>query len=106
MATDAEDGTVLRYPLTGRASQLVSLTPVEEAALAALQAERRPVPRNREIVQAGRKYDGVFVLIDGVAIRYRVLRDGRRQVLSIILPAISSGSRAAFSRRRCIRSRR
>jgi CRP-like cAMP-binding protein len=83
-------------PLTAKLARLVALSPAETAALSALQSSARPVPRNREIIIAGRKYDGVFVLIDGAAIRYRVLRDGRRQVLNIALPGDFIGFPANF----------
>src|SRR5712691_129477 len=91
-------------PLTSKLARLVPLSPAETAALTTLQAPTRPVPRNREIISAGRKYDGVFVLIDGAAIRYRVLHDGRRQVLNIVLPGDFIGFPACFSRPRSIRS--
>jgi CRP-like cAMP-binding protein len=90
------DAPGLAFPLTSKLARLVALSPEETGALATLQAPTRPVPRNREIISAGRKYDGIFVLIDGTAIRYRVLRDGRRQVLNIALPGDFIGSPANF----------
>lgn len=92
---DAET-LALATPLTSRLARLVPLSPDESAALAELQAPTRPVARNREIISAGRRYDGVFVLIDGAAIRYRVLHDGRRQVLNIVLPGDFIGFPASF----------
>ncbi|MFI4948689.1 MAG: Crp/Fnr family transcriptional regulator [Alphaproteobacteria bacterium] len=86
----------LDLPLTAKLARLLPLSPQETTALAALQAATRPVARNREIISAGRKYDGVFVLIDGAAIRCRVLRDGRRQVLNIALPGDFIGFPACF----------
>jgi CRP-like cAMP-binding protein len=86
----------LACPLTSRLARLVLLSPGEIAALALLQAPTRPVSRNREIISVGRRYDGVFVLIDGAAIRYRVLHDGRRQVLNIVLPGDLIGFPASF----------
>jgi CRP-like cAMP-binding protein len=83
-------------PLTTKLARLVALLPEETAALSALQSSTRVVALNREIITAGRKYDGVFVLIDGAAIRYRVLRDGRRQVLNIVLPGDFIGFPASF----------
>jgi CRP-like cAMP-binding protein len=83
-------------PLTSKLARLLPLSQAETAALAALQSPTRAVSRNREIISAGRKYDGVFVLIDGAAIRYRVLRDGRRQVLNIALPGDFIGFPANF----------
>jgi CRP-like cAMP-binding protein len=86
----------LAFPLTGKLARLVPLSPEEIGALAVLQSAIQAVPRNREIISAGRKYDGVFVLIDGAAIRYRVLRDARRQVLNIALPGDFIGFPASF----------
>jgi CRP-like cAMP-binding protein len=83
-------------PLTRRLARLVPLSPAEHETLAALQSATRLVARNREIVSLGRKYDGVFVLIEGVAMRYRVLRDGRRQVLNIALPGDFIGFPVCF----------
>jgi len=88
--------SALAFPLTNKLARLVPLSPEETAALATLQAPTRPVTHGREIISAGRKYDGVFVLIDGPAIRFRVLRDGRRQVLNIALPGDFIGFPASF----------
>jgi len=92
----AAEPSALADPLTSRLARLVSLLPQEVAALAALQAAPRPVARNSEIIRAGRNYDGVFVLIEGAAIRYRVLRDGRRQILNVVLPGDFIGFPACF----------
>lgn len=83
-------------PLLRKLTRLAPLSPAEATALAAMQAAPRAVPRNREIINAGRKYDGVFVLLDGLAMRYRVLHDGRRQVLNIVLPGDIIGFPACF----------
>lgn len=83
-------------PLTQRLSRLISLSPAESDVLAELQASPRPVARGREMVLEGRKYDGLMVLLDGVALRYRVLQDGRRQVLNIILPGDFVGFPGCF----------
>ena len=92
----ASQASAAATPLSTKLARLVALSPVETAALSALQSSTRAVSRNREIITAGRKYDGVFVLIDGAAIRYRVLRDGRRQVLNIALPGDFVGFPASF----------
>ena len=82
--------------LKRKLARLAALSPEEEAALDELLSAVHPVARNREIISAGRKYDGMFVLIDGVAIRYRILHDGRRQVLNIVLPGDFIGFPACF----------
>ena len=65
---------------------MVALAPDEIAVLEDLQSTTRIVRRNREIVTEGKKYDALFVLIDGISIRYRILHDGRRQIMNIALP--------------------
>lgn len=85
-----------KFPLTQRLSRLIPLAPSEIAVLAELQGSPRPVVRGREMVLEGRKYDGLMVLIDGVGLRYRVLQDGRRQVLNIILPGDFIGFPGCF----------
>jgi CRP-like cAMP-binding protein len=86
-------------PLTRKLVQLVDLSPEEVTVLQDLQSKTRLVRRNREIVTQGRKYDALFVMIDGISIRYRVLHDGRRQILNIALPGDFVGFPACFFER-------
>jgi CRP-like cAMP-binding protein len=83
-------------PLTRKVAHWVSLSSQEMAVLAELQTPARTVPRNREIITEGCKYAELFVLLEGVAIRYRVLRNGRRQILNIALPGDFIGFPACF----------
>jgi CRP-like cAMP-binding protein len=83
-------------PLTRKLTRLMALSPAETAVLSEFQANPRSIARGREIVVEGRKYDGVSVLLDGVALRYRVLQDGRRQVLNIVLPGDFIGFPGCF----------
>ena len=86
----------LANPLTKKLAQLVPLSAADAAVLDALQSPARSIARNRELITAGRKYDGLLVLIDGIAIRSRVLHDGRRQVLNIAIPGDIIGFPACF----------
>jgi|SRR5580700_1731948 CRP-like cAMP-binding protein len=83
-------------PLTAKLARSVSLSPREMAVLAELQVPMRPVRRHREIITEGRKYAEIYVLLEGIAIRYRVSHDGRRQVLNIVLPGDFIGFPACF----------
>jgi CRP-like cAMP-binding protein len=83
-------------PLTAKLARSVSLSPQEMAVLAELQVPMRPVRRHREIITEGRKYAEIYVLLEGIAIRYRVSHDGRRQVLNIVLPGDFIGFPACF----------
>jgi CRP-like cAMP-binding protein len=90
-------------PLTKKLAQLVRLAPDEIAILEDLQSATRRVRRNREVLTQGQKYDVLFVLIDGAAIRYRILHDGRRQVLNIAVPGDFIGFPSTFLRKCCTR---
>ena len=86
----------LPTPLTRKLAQYVPLSADEIVVLRDLQLATRLVGRNREIISEGRKYDALLVLIEGVSIRYRVLHDGRRQILNITLPGDFIGFPGCF----------
>jgi len=83
-------------PLGRKLAAWTSLSPGELAALDDLHTATRTVASNRDLITEGYKYDAVFVLLDGVAIRYRVLHDGRRQILNVVLPGDFVGFPACF----------
>lgn len=83
-------------PLTLRLERLVPLSVEETELLRGLQSAGRRVERGREIVAEGRRYDGLLILLDGMALRYRVLHDGRRQVLNVVLPGDFIGFPGCF----------
>ena len=85
--------------LTRKLTAQTSLSAGELESLNGLLAEARTVPVNREIITEGYKYTALFVLLEGAAMRYRVLHDGRRQVMNIILPGDFAGFPACFFER-------
>ena len=83
-------------PLARKLAWLAGLSPEETATFDALLSATRSVRRNREIITEGRNYETLSVLLEGSAIRYRILRDGRRQVLNIVLPGDFIGFPGCF----------
>jgi CRP-like cAMP-binding protein len=83
-------------PLTAKLARSVLLSPQEIAVLAEMQLPTRTVRRDREILTEGRQYNDLFVLLEGSAIRYQVSRDGRRQILNVVLPGDFIGFPACF----------
>ena len=92
----ASEAPRINTPLTSKIVHYLTLSPEEIARFAELQVPTRTVRRGSEIVAQGRKYSEVFVLLEGIAIRYRVSHDGRRQILNIILPGDFIGFPACF----------
>jgi CRP-like cAMP-binding protein len=86
MATPSARQPRLAIPLTRKLSRSVSLSAAEVVVLRDVQSPRRFVGHNREIIAKGGEYDRLLVLLEGVSVRYRILHDGRRQVLNITLP--------------------
>jgi CRP-like cAMP-binding protein len=74
------------FPLIDRLAAFVPLTEAEHAFLRELHANRRAIARHREVIVTGRRYDGLFILCDGIVLRYKVLSDGKRQILGLGLP--------------------
>lgn len=83
-------------PLARKLACFAELSVDDMQILDALHAARRPVRRNRDIVSEGRSYETMFVLLEGSAIRHRILRDGRRQILNILLPGDFIGFPGCF----------
>jgi CRP-like cAMP-binding protein len=95
----AEPSSAQARPATPLARKLAwfgELSPDDLDILDALHTGTRIVRRNREILTEGRRYETLFVLMEGSAIRYRVLRDGRRQILNILLPGDFAGFPGCF----------
>ena len=70
-----------------------TLPPVaaEAVSLLDLASVSRSVRAGYEIVSEGRRCAGLFLLAEGIAIRYRILRDGQRQILNFLLPGDFAG---------------
>lgn len=56
-----------------------------------LQSVSRTLGAGREIVSEGKRCNAIFLIAEGIAIRYRILRDGRRHILNLLLPGDFAG---------------
>lgn len=74
----------------------LALSPDEVPTLNELLATARPVRRRQDILTEGRRTRTVFLVLDGLLIRYRITRDGHRQVVNVVLPGDSVGSPSCF----------
>lgn len=72
----------LKASLGDKLARFVDLTPRERAHLEKMQTDFVSVRVGGDIVRAGQTYRCIYILNEGMAIRYKVLHDGRRQVLN------------------------
>ncbi|MBZ9706283.1 Crp/Fnr family transcriptional regulator [Mesorhizobium sp. B2-1-8] len=88
-------------PLTGHAimTRLTRVMKLDAADLASLEAifERDVTVRKREeLVIHGSQFRSLCFIKEGYAIRYRLLRSGKRQILKLILPGDVIGFPVSF----------
>src|SRR4051794_28292533 len=92
--------------LARKLGRFAPLAPDELAALAALEAERRPVAAGAELVREREAGQRAFILRDGWACCYKLLPDGGRQVIDVRLPGDFVGLRSVLpAHRRPLRRR-
>jgi len=73
-------------PFVRRLAQISPLSPAEITILGELQWNTRTVRRSSDITTEGRSEGSFFIVMEGSAMRYRTLRDGRRQIINLIFP--------------------
>ncbi|HWB52403.1 MAG TPA: Crp/Fnr family transcriptional regulator [Stellaceae bacterium] len=81
---------------TRRFAKRLALTPDELPILTEILSTARPFRRRQDIVTEGRRNRTIFLLLDGLLIRYRITRDGHRQVVNLVVPGDSVGSPSCF----------
>jgi CRP-like cAMP-binding protein len=84
-------------PLTRKLAQFASLSRDELVLLYELHGDTRMLQRHGDLVTEGRSSDSLFIVIEGIAISYRILHDGRRQIINIVLPGDVIGALGSFS---------
>lgn len=67
-------------------SRFGELTDEEIGVLESLSANHEHRPRGRDLIRQGECADAVQLLLEGWAFRYKVLKNGRRQILGYLLP--------------------
>lgn len=87
MTNQAErDDRSLRASLIAKLGHFLDLSVRERAYLEEVQREFIKVRPGSDVLSAGQACRCIYVLNHGMAIRYKVLRDGRRQILNLLLP--------------------
>lgn len=82
--------------LARKFAEYVPLTLEEQFKVRDLASDIQHVSRRQDLVIEGHKSDAVFLLTEGFLMRYRILRDGRRQIVSMIIPGDFAGVPGCF----------
>jgi CRP-like cAMP-binding protein len=72
------------------------VTPAELASIQKIKSDHLPIAAGAEIIRIGDAAPEVYTLYAGWAFRYKMLPDGRRQILAFLLPGDLLGLQAAM----------
>lgn len=95
-SAEAAQKTAERFPLIDRLASYLSLAPAEIEFLRELHGLKKKFTRHRDIIAQGRPYRNVLILCSGLVCHYKILPDGKRQVLNLLLPGDLIGFPACF----------
>jgi CRP-like cAMP-binding protein len=73
-------------PLIQKLEHACDLDEADRAALQALLATTQQVEADRDLCREGDRPENVHLVVDGLAYRYKILPDGKRQILGLLIP--------------------
>ena len=88
-----------QHPFVMRLLEHVELSADDLKSLEALIEDEMPVKRRRDLVVDGYEFRKLCFLKDGYAVRYKLLRNGKRQILNVLLPGDLVGIPGSFLKR-------
>lgn len=83
--------------LARKLAAFMPLTAKEREFVRKLLARRQELPAQSDLIVEGEPLERVYALTEGWACRYKLLSDGRRQILNFVLPGDFVGLRANWS---------
>lgn len=84
------------HPLIARLSKFMTIDASDLDCLASLIETDHLVKKRQDLIIFGHEYRQLCFVRDGYAIRYRLLRNGKRQVLNVVLPGDVIGFPVSF----------
>ena len=88
--------SLAEHPFVARLSRLVKLSALDLSNLERIVEGERLVKKRQDLVVVGHEYRNLCLVSDGYAIRYKLLRSGKRQILNVILPGDVIGFPVSF----------
>jgi CRP-like cAMP-binding protein len=90
------DVSLAGHPFVTRLARLMKLSTADLKSLERIVDSERLVKRRHDLVVIGDEYRNLCFVKDGYAIRYKLLRSGKRQILNVILPGDVIGLPVSF----------
>ncbi|MGH1592240.1 Crp/Fnr family transcriptional regulator [Methylobacterium phyllosphaerae] len=83
--TSALDGG-RNNPLILKLESLAALSGDDKVVLERISANPHLVPAGTDLIREGDKPDGVYLILDGIACRYKLRANGARQIMAYLVP--------------------
>ena len=97
--TAPRNGSLGRHPFTTRLLQHVDLDVADLADLDAVIDGELTIRKRRDLIVDGYEYRKLCFVSDGYAVRYKLLPNGKRQILNVVLPGDVVGLPGSFYER-------
>jgi CRP-like cAMP-binding protein len=76
----------LQGPFVRKLDALGFLQTADRAALASIEADAQHVPSGTDLIRDGDRAQGMIVVVEGYACRYKLRKNGRRQIIAYLVP--------------------
>ncbi len=90
---------LLDHPFVIRLAGFMTLSAADLNRLGRILEDERKIEKRKSLVVEGCVYEGLCFVKDGFAMRYKLLRTGKRQILNVILPGDVIGFPVSFFER-------
>src|SRR5215468_1628672 len=90
------DVSLAQHPFVARLSRFMQLSAADLSSLERILERERLVKKRQDLVVVGDEYHNLCFVKNGYAIRYKLLRSGKRQILNVILPGDVIGFPVSF----------
>lgn len=84
------------HPFVIKLNRTIRLDDDDLAALAGLLDRKLTVKKGKDLIVEGYEYKALHIVESGIAIRYKLLHNGKRQILNLVLPGDIIGFPACF----------
>jgi CRP-like cAMP-binding protein len=92
----AHEPSLAGHPFVARLSRLMEFSAAAARSLEHIIESEQLVKKRKDLVVVGDVYRNLCFVRDGFAIRYKLLRSGKRQILNVILPGDVIGFPVSF----------